>query len=254
MVPLVVAVAMTAAVSAFESHLVNVEAQVSNALTVSVTGVNDATIGTIGTEAKPKTPLSWQGNFVPIDVKLSSSFVAQGRAFTVHYQVCAQPKEATFGDGVVNADPFDPSPPPDENLDGWKFLWMGGSSFIQFFDESPNTYHWIGPSASINGDLIAGIVPPPPEDPVCPSGAIGSLDTNNTLDKINLWWEPPAFEEFYDTENETVKPRSAFGAVCGASPNVRLSTQPCVILTDPPANSQGTPLGLDLVIQVTNIQ
>ena len=223
-VPLVAVALMTAAVSAFEAHTINVTAHVSKSLTVSAT--NDA----IGTQGEPKTPLSWEGNFVPIGVGLSQSFLDQGRVSTVDYRVCAQAKP--------NTHPGDTS-----DLEQFEFLWMGGSAFLEMNPPATVTdpFRWIGPSTDIT----------PPTGAVCPSGATGILDSTAPADIINLWWEPPAFAQFF-TQDETVKPRDPL-AVCGTGQNVKSDTQPCVILTDPPAKSQGTKLGLDLVIQVTNI-
>ena len=251
-VPLVTVAVMTAAVSAFESHVINVEAHVSNSLTVPATST------TIGTKDTPKTPLAWQDNFVSIEVELSQSFVAQSRVSTVDYRVCAQAKPLTHP-GTVGL-----------LFDGFDFLWMGGSAFLEIDPGAPpdpnigsGPFFYIGPSASTNANPETGITPPAGGGVECPLGAEGSLTTldllppagpDNLGDTINLWWEPPVFQEFYDPNDtspgdSSPKPRND-DADCGT----RLETEPCVILTDPPAKSQGTPLGLDLVIQVTNIQ
>ena len=118
-VPLVTVAVMTAAVSAFESHVINVEAHVSNSLTVPATST------TIGTKDTPKTPLAWQDNFVSIEVELSQSFVAQSRVSTVDYRVCAQAKPLTHPGTVgILFDSFD-------------FLWMGGSAFLEIDPGAP---------------------------------------------------------------------------------------------------------------------
>ncbi len=224
-----------ATVSAYEAHAINVTANVSNALNVS------ATAGTeLGTPGDPANPLRWRT--IPIDISLSNSFTGQARANTVDYMICAQPKPKTHpGDPAI---PFDPL--------FHDFLWMGGASFIEF-DEAAGIFHWIGPTTLNfdNTDIPAGITPPI-AGVVCPTGAVGSLtNPGDITDTISLWLDVPAFQGVYNFSVDDAFDKVRDDAAdCGS----RSDTQPCVILPVPPANIAGTNLGLDLVVQVTDIR
>lgn len=233
-VSLLVFAIATVGVSAFESHVVNVTAQVSNSMTVTP---KDG-ITTLGTLASPASPLRWRN--IELVIALSSSFTGQSRVNTVNYKVCAAPKEATFGDGVVTSQPFHPT----TQLTGWKFLWMGGASFLEMDHPPPNNigpFRWIGPTA----DHIIPTASPPV---VCPEFAEGTLITGgNDSHTIYLWEDVPAF-----AANWTGSPpiRNVL-ADCGSKDDI----EPCVLiptnLADP---AVGVQLGLDLIIQVIDIQ
>lgn len=242
MVPLVVVVAMTAAVSAYESHAINVTARVSNAITVSHTDT------TLGTDVSPFAPLRWEK--IALVISLSNSFIGQSRVNTVNYKVCAAPKPNTY----------DPALPESQSFE---FLWMGAASFIEIDPPSPDTgpFWWIGPTTLLldNTLLFRGITPPA-SGVVCPAGAVDSLThPGDDTDTIYLWEDVPTFVDTYNTSAEDAfnKPRNDLADCGDPSPALteRTDNQPCVILPVPPANSdEGTQLGLDLIIQVIDIQ
>ena len=122
------------------------------------------------------------------------------------------------------------------------FYGWGGASFLEMDPPTVDTgpFLWIGPTTDIT----------PPAGTVCPSGAADTL-TNPTdpTDFIYLWLDVPAFATIYNPADDVFdKPRNDL-ADCGS----KTDGQPCVIMPVPPADIDGTTLGLDLVIQVTDI-
>ena len=219
-----------AVVSAYEAYAINVTAQVANAVNVSATSGT-----TLGTSGDPASPLRWRN--IPIQVSLSTSFIGQGRVSMVAYRVCAAPKP--------NTHPGTPNTP----LSPFEFFWMGGTSFIEMdplelpLPSPPDTgpFHWIGPTTDIT----------PPVGAVCPAGAANALTNPSDLtDTVYLWLDVQAFETIYNPVVDDLfdKLRNDF-AFCG----LKGLGQPCVIMPVPPADTNGTTLGLDLVIQVTDI-
>jgi hypothetical protein len=114
---LVAVVSSVAAVSAFESHLVNVQAHVENAVVASGGGsIGGATM----------FPEEWLTTGVTVDA--SDSFKNQTRVDTIDYIVCAEPKTIDSPDG----DPFE---------------WMGGMAYLS--TDGGSTWVWVGPTADL---------------------------------------------------------------------------------------------------------
>lgn len=173
---LLIAAAGVAGIMAFEAHLVNVGAEVSNSLTLSISSVGlvDPTSG----EAHPK---EWRT--ASTTVGLSSSFTGQGGVTKVAYKTCAQPKPNTA------------------------FLWMGGAAFFQIDGAALDPWTWIGDTRSIT---------PPTAGFICrgPDRTLDSVSTSasfNLSDTIAIGLDVPVFQD-QPAPTNTNRPA---GAVCG---------------------------------------
>ena len=219
LIPIVLAVSVTgvAGLSAFESYLLNVSVVVENSLSLPTQSV---ALG--GPQVHPK---EW--HTFTLNVELSDSFIAQDRVNALSYQVCAQPKPGTYPNPSV----------------GFSSLWLGGAAFINV--KGDKAWHWIGDTRSID---------PPPAGFVCP-GVTGTLNrSQSTLGIITLGFDVPVFLAL-SAPNSTNLPRPDI-AVCGQgtfSDPQAARDEPCVEIPIPPGAETGTDLGMDLVIQVTEI-
>ena len=164
-----------AAVAAFESHTVNVQAHIENA--IQVQPVNKM----IGGSAV--FPEEWVTAEFFVDA--SDSFAGQTRVNTVDYIVCAKPKIMPYQSGKY-------------------FHWMGGGAYFSTDDGS--TWTHIGPPH------VEGTVPVYPPGVVCPSGVGGTI-TTTTGSSFLLGFDVPVREENYNPLTDVCdKPRPNTGS------------------------------------------
>ncbi len=199
---LVLVVSGVAAVSAYEAHLINVTAHVENALSVNTTAIDFGTVF-------PQEVLK-----VHRDIALSGSALTEldDDLVSVTYQVWAECKPLPDGTGF--------------------YQWLGD-------------WLWVGIDASqvlspIDGHVQVGAAPASCPGALPIGGAAnpltGTLNGNNTTDKMGVTILTPAFVGYYN-------------ALTDVKPTWWPFDQWPLLDGDP----NGTDLGLDLKIQVTGI-
>ena len=226
---LLMVVSGVAAVSAYEAHTVNVTAHVENALETPTALI----IG--GSAAFPEEWLVGT-----IDIAASTSFKNQSplRVTDITYKVCATPKTIDV---------------PGMPL-GHKYVWAGGFTFVSSdydpADPPSATWTWIGPTADEN---------PPTGTPaiVCPTGFTGTV-TNAVDGELTVGMDMPVFTDYVNSTTDVddkPRPANADGDANGGCPDRdadgSYTDDPCVIST---GVFNGEDFGLDIIIQVTNIQ
>jgi hypothetical protein len=164
-----------AAVSAYESHLVNVTAHVENALDTP-----DA-IAIGGLAAFPEEWLTGE-----ITVTTSQSFKGQSRVNNVDFLLCAEPK------------------PMDASINGGAgYTWAGGFTFVS--TDGGATWSWIGPT----NDFV------PPSNPAVVCTALTGTVTNAADATILVGMDMPVDPDYYNPETDVDnKPRDD-NADCG---------------------------------------
>ena len=234
---LVAVVSSVAAVSAFEAHTINVTAHVENALKVGVTPVAFGVV----------FPEDWLSDHA--NIELSDSFKNdQTRVTKVDYTISATCK-----------------PKPDNS--GEFYLWLGEALWV---DKNGGNYTNIGPAPNSEQCTAGESVT---------TGFTGTLiKGSNSLEQLSISLDVPVFEGFYNEWTDVCdKPRENFGGddgvqSTGEEPTLADGqTDPRHLTrTDGTFKCQvpsliigindlryspvtGVDLGIDLVVQVTNI-
>ena len=219
-----------AAVSAFESHMVNVEAKVENALKTPTNKIDFNTV----------FPEEWLVKDLAIEQ--SSSFKGAGntRVSKLDIQICASPKPSSFTG-----------------------KWMGGFTYINIAgtgNQAGADFHWVGPTADFTAPTTTGSI-------VCPSELLITLDKNVNAGvlTIKVAIDVPVDPDFYHEATDVCdKPRPAthennnLSTVTTGFPvdGTQTTPVPCQRPSiDPPLDytANGDAFGIELTLQIVKI-
>jgi hypothetical protein len=201
-------------VSAYESHIVNVQAHIQNALTVP-----------LEVDFETSFPQEWRLERFFID--LSGSFCSTNQL---------RVSEVEFGIWVAKKVGV-PDPPSTQT----EFFWLGDALYLKFDPGSLTTPTGAGDMTRVDQRLFpANIVAP-----ATPIGPVVSWILNKQGDNgVRLWvgMDTPLFEGFYNQETDPLPtPANLF------EPSVVIGTGDERHIPD------GVDLGVDLIVQVTSI-
>jgi hypothetical protein len=235
LVALVLVASGVAAVSAYEAHVVNVRAEVENALTVTT---NETDFGTV-------FPEEWLT--VTFKVKHSTSFcyLEQDRVDGITYAIYVARKPVPS-----NADPY---PDPVDNISGKIYYpWLGDALYIGIFNEDVPSVDPAKKYPKNNPTYPQGALVRVTTDPDPCGLKVGPVLTANISKETGWGYAPNDWYDWVVVGLDVPVFDGSYNELTDPDPKPSGFNDPSVILTGE-RNVQGIILGADIKIQVIDI-